>query len=312
MKEPNNMRRFAKGTAGAIILSTFAAFIILQVTARGETRLSLLRLDLSQLALAGILVGAGWILDAVRIKVLASTLGGGIGFFTALRITLAGAFAACVTPFDTGGEPLQVYLLHKHGFNPGESTAIVALKSLISAVARLFLVLLIPTWYLVRRRTWTLPKGLETALFIGLSVYIFFFGLLLFFAVYPEYIRIIMDKVLNNRLMARFISKSTATTVMEHVEKGVSDFRSALSTFLREQRSVLILISLLSLVAGLSGASRRGSASPIRKPLKGARFPARQAPGLPLQLSPLPRRPWQGQAKMRTREKGYHRDCVPA
>jgi len=249
MKEPNNMRRFAKGTAGAIILSTFAAFIILQVTARGETRLSLLRLDLSQLALAGILVGAGWVLDAVRIKVLASTLGGGIGFFTALRITLAGAFAACVTPFDTGGEPLQVYLLHKHGFNPGESTAIVALKSLISAVARLFLVLLIPTWYLVRRRTWTLPKGLETALFIGLSVYIFFFGLLLFFAVYPEYIRIIMDKVLNNRLMARFISKSTATTVMEHVEKGVSDFRSALSTFLREQRSVLILISLLSLVA---------------------------------------------------------------
>jgi uncharacterized protein (TIRG00374 family) len=153
MKEPNNMRRFAKGTAGAIILSTFAAFIILQVTARGETRLSLLRLDLSQLALAGILVGAGWILDAVRIKVLASTLGGGIGFFTALRITLAGAFAACVTPFDTGGEPLQVYLLHKHGFNPGESTAIVALKSLISAVARLFLVLLIPTWYLVRK-TW--------------------------------------------------------------------------------------------------------------------------------------------------------------
>ena len=57
MKEPNNMRRFAKGTAGAIILSTFAAFIILQVTARGETRLSLLRLDLSQLALAGILGG---------------------------------------------------------------------------------------------------------------------------------------------------------------------------------------------------------------------------------------------------------------
>lgn len=108
--------------------------------------------------------------------------------------------------------------------------------------------LLIPTWYLIRRRAWALPKGLETALFIGLSVYVFFFGLAVFFAAYPEYIRVIMDRALNNRFVGKFISKSTADTVMEHVERRC-DFRAALSMFLRERRSVLILISLLSLVA---------------------------------------------------------------
>jgi uncharacterized membrane protein YbhN (UPF0104 family) len=167
MKEPANTRRLLRGTAGAILLSAFAAFIVLQVTTRGENWRSLFQVDLSQLAFAGGLVGLSWILDAVRIQVLAAALGGRLGFLTALKITLAGAFAACVTPFDTGGEPLQVYLLHKQGFEPGKSTAIITLKSLISAVARLFLVLLIPTWYLIRRRAWALPKGLETALFIG-------------------------------------------------------------------------------------------------------------------------------------------------
>ncbi len=142
-----------------------------------------------------------------------------------------------------------MYLLHKQGFEPGKSTAIITLKSLISALARLFLVLLIPTWYLVRRRAWALPKGLETALFIGLLVYVSFFGLGVFFAAYPEYIRIIMDKVLNNRFMSKFISESTADTVMRHVEKGVCDFRDALSMFLRERRSTLVLISLLSIIA---------------------------------------------------------------
>jgi uncharacterized protein (TIRG00374 family) len=249
MKEPANTRRLLRGTAGAILLSAFAAFIVLQVTTRGEDWRSLFQVDLSQLAFAGGLVGLSWILDAVRIQVLAAALGGRLGFLTALKITLVGAFAACVTPFDTGGEPLQVYLLHKQGFEPGESTAIITLKSLISALARLFLVLLIPTWYLIRRRAWALPKGLETALFIGLLVYVFFFGLAVFFAAYPEYIRVIMDRALNNRFMGKFISKSTADTVMEHVEKGVCDFRAALSMFLRERRSVLILISLLSLVS---------------------------------------------------------------
>jgi uncharacterized protein (TIRG00374 family) len=248
VKEPTNARKLVKGTAGAILLSALAAFVVLQVTARGEDWRSLFQVDLSQLTIAGCLVGLGWVLDAVRIQILAAALGGQVGFLTALRITLVGAFAACVTPFDTGGEPLQVYLLHKQGFEPGESTAIVTLKSLISAMARLFLVLLIPAWYLIRRRAWALPKGLETALYIGLLVYISFFGLGVFFAAYPEYIRVIMDKILNNKFMSKFISKSTADTVMEHVEKGVRDFRAALTMFLRERRSTLILISILSLI----------------------------------------------------------------
>ena len=249
MKQPTTTKKLLKGTAGAIALSAFAAFIVLGITTKGENWKGLLQVDLSQLAIAGCLVGAGWVLDAVRIQVLASALGGKIRFPVALKITLSSAFAACVTPFDTGGEPLQVYLLHKQGFEPGESTAIVTLKSLISAIARLIVVLLFPAWYLIKRRSWGLPKSLETALFIGLLIYISFFALGVFFAAYPEYIRIIMDKILNKSFVKRFVSKSTANNVMEHVEKGVRDFRAALSMFLKEKRPTLVVISILSLFA---------------------------------------------------------------
>ena len=187
-----SMRKLVKGTAGAILLSALAAFVVLQVTARGEDWRSLFQVDLSQLTIAGCLVGLGWVLDAVRIQILAAALGGQVGFLVALRITLVGAFAACVTPFDTGGEPLQVYLLHKQGFEPGESTAIVTLKSLISAMARLFVA---PDSCLVfnKARAWALPKVWRPPFIWPLGLHLLF-GLGVFFAAYPEYIRVIMDK----------------------------------------------------------------------------------------------------------------------
>jgi hypothetical protein len=61
MKDPTNTRRLVRGTAGAILLSAFAAFIVLQVTTRGENWRSLFQVDLFQLAFAGCLMGLSWV-----------------------------------------------------------------------------------------------------------------------------------------------------------------------------------------------------------------------------------------------------------
>jgi Uncharacterised protein family (UPF0104). len=108
-----------RGAAGAVLVSALAIFLIMRLTGGREGWSSLFRVDRVSLATAGLLVVVGWILEAARIETLVRALGGKLGFTSALRIALAGAFVACVTPFDTGGEPLQVYLLHRHGIGAG-------------------------------------------------------------------------------------------------------------------------------------------------------------------------------------------------
>ena len=189
MREPTNTEGLMKGTVGAILLSTLGVFLVLQITLKGNDWDDVFQANPSQLVLAGGLMGSIWILDAMRINVLATALGGGLKFFNALRIALSGAFASCVTPFDTGGEPITVYLLNRQGFELGESTAIVALKSLISALSRLFLALIVPVWYYIRRKALILPKGLDLAISMGVLVYIFVFTICIFFAAYPECVR---------------------------------------------------------------------------------------------------------------------------
>lgn len=244
---PRSTKSLVRGAAGAVLFSALAIFLIMRLTGNREGLASLFRVDRMSLATAGALVVAGWVLDAIRIKTLVRAMGGKLGFWSALRITLAGAFAACVTPFDTGGEPLQVYLLHRHGFGAGESTAVIAVKAIVSSLARLALALIFPVWYIVGRRSWDLPGGLEVALFIGLVLYILVLALIGFFAVYPESVGAVVHRVLRNKFAGRVVPAHAAESVLEKVRAGVNDFRAAFMTFVRERRPALIAIAILSL-----------------------------------------------------------------
>ncbi|MEW5866385.1 MAG: flippase-like domain-containing protein [Bacillota bacterium] len=248
MIQPRSTKSLVRGAAGAVLFSTFVIFILMRLTGRGEGWASLFKVNRACLAIAGGLVVAGWVLEAVRIETLTRAIGGRLGFWSALRITLAGAFAACVTPFDTGGEPLQVYLLHRLGFGAGESTAVIAVKTIISSLARLFLVLIFPAWYIIGRRSWDLPGGLEVALFVGLLVYILVFALMAFFTAYPESVGAVLGRVLRNRFGRRVIPAHAADALLEKVRTGANDFRAALQMFVRERRPALIVITVLSLL----------------------------------------------------------------
>ncbi|MGE5573504.1 MAG: lysylphosphatidylglycerol synthase transmembrane domain-containing protein [Bacteroidota bacterium] len=248
-RSPRSTKSLVRGTAGAVLFSALAMFLIMRLTAGREGWSSLFRVDSVSLAAAGLMVVVGWILEAARIETLVRALGGTLRFWSALRITLAGAFAACVTPFDTGGEPLQVYLLHRHGIGAGESTAVIAVKTIVSSLARLALALIFPVWYVVGRRSWDLPGGLEVALFIGLVLYILVLTLMGFFAIYPESVGAVLDRVLHNRFAMRIIPAHAADFLLEKVKTEVRDFRAAFRMFVRERRPALVAVSILSLVS---------------------------------------------------------------
>lgn len=248
-KTPRSTKSLVRGAAGAVLASAFAIFVIMRLTGGREGWASLFRVDPVSLGVAGSLVAAGWVLEAVRIEMLVRALGGRLGFMSALRIALAGAFVACVTPFDTGGEPLQVYLLHRQGIGAGESTAVVAVKTIVSSLARLGLALVFPVWYIVGRRSWDLPGRLEAALFVGLVLYVLVLALIGFFALYPESVGAVLRRVLRNRRVSKIIPAHAADSFLEKLKAEVAGFRAASRTFVRERRPALVAVSALSLLS---------------------------------------------------------------
>ncbi|HHY98436.1 MAG TPA: flippase-like domain-containing protein [Firmicutes bacterium] len=245
MEIKNTRNNIGKGTLAAILLSMAAALIILRLTAGPDFMPSLFRIRPAYLAIAGAIMILGWITDAIRIGLLVRALKGKLSFMQSLRISLIGAFVSAVTPFDTGGEPVQVYMLQQAGITIGESTAVIAVKTILSALARFVLGSAFPVWLIMSKRTWDIPRGMNIAISIGLALYFIAMFLGVFFMVRPHTAIGITRTILGNRLVKRVISDKLAQTMITRISDEVIAFRSALKKFMIEHRPVLILVALL-------------------------------------------------------------------
>lgn len=68
-----------------------------------------------------------WVSKAIRIYIIAQGMGEKITLRHCLQIYLATCFGSHITPFNAGGTPLQIYLLHKKGIDIGKATAITTI-----------------------------------------------------------------------------------------------------------------------------------------------------------------------------------------
>ena len=67
-------------------------------------------------------------LDSLKYYVIMRATKVGAGYFTALKVGLLGKYYDYITPFSSGGQPMQIYYLHKKGIGGGESSAIIFIK----------------------------------------------------------------------------------------------------------------------------------------------------------------------------------------
>jgi len=67
------------------------------------------------LALACALMVGQWCLNAARFKILVNSLDNRVGFVTSLKAFMANVFISAITPSQTGGGPVQIYILSRAG-----------------------------------------------------------------------------------------------------------------------------------------------------------------------------------------------------
>jgi uncharacterized protein (TIRG00374 family) len=87
--------------------------------------------DTFKIYLAFMLVVGVWLLDAVKMCLLIRAAGEKITFLTSMELTWINYFGAAITPMQSGGGPLQMYVMYQHGISVGKSVAITIIRTIL-------------------------------------------------------------------------------------------------------------------------------------------------------------------------------------
>ena len=90
------------------------------------------KLDLLWLAGGFLMMFVYWSMDACKFLVsLHLTARAPHGFFTYLKVAIIGQYYCAITPFATGGQPMQVYYLGRYGVPGGTATSVLVIQYVI-------------------------------------------------------------------------------------------------------------------------------------------------------------------------------------
>ena len=106
------------------------------------------------------MVGVGWLFNAARIRLLATSLGGRLSRRRALLTVVASEFAGVATPANAGNPPTYVLLLSRQDLKVAQAAAVVAVDGLTDLV---FFATAVPMALLL----FTLDRGISHPLRIG-------------------------------------------------------------------------------------------------------------------------------------------------
>lgn len=125
-----NHKRIIKGLFPIVSLVIVFAFLM------SNDKLDQLVKAIHQIKPTFILMAMGcmvsyWLLESIILHKLIHHTDSSLSFKESVRITLAGQFFNNVTPFASGGQPMQLYMLHKNEVSVGEGASVLTKKFIV-------------------------------------------------------------------------------------------------------------------------------------------------------------------------------------
>ena len=99
-------------------------------------------LDLRWMVAAVSCVIGFWILESLVLHRLISCLYRGVPFHSNMRTAMIGQFYGAITPFATGGQPMQLIYMHRDGLDTGGGASVLVIKSVLYQVGVMLMALL--------------------------------------------------------------------------------------------------------------------------------------------------------------------------
>lgn len=214
----------------SIGLSTFFLIGLLYFTFDESTIVALKNLSPFIILLALTVHVIALICWALRIKVMAYSLGYHVGLFHCINLVFANLFLAAITPSQAGGEPVRVHELYRANVKLGDATAIVIMERVLDGIifglgGAITLFLLGTAWKEV-----SLPPLVNTVIYLTWAVVTI--GVVLFALSVRN--PLILKRLM--RTISGFLTKkwemARVERFMERVDREVDNFHFSLSKFI--------------------------------------------------------------------------------
>ncbi len=178
--------RIKKGLKLFIAFVAVTMLALLIFTASRETIEALGKMNPFYLLIALIFWGIYLVLDSFRISLLTHGVTGRWGSIkTDIEILLTGAFLAAVTPFQTGGLPVQLYIFKRDGIPWGRGTLIILLRGIFFAI---MMISLLPFFLPILAKELNVTSVRNLSIYSG-AIYLFILILFVFILTKPDIIK---------------------------------------------------------------------------------------------------------------------------
>lgn len=227
-------RKLRTGLTITVAISVTVGLVVTFLTGGTEVLAAIVQLPLGFLLLALALSALSWIGQGLGFAALSSRgiRGELIRMTTAF---LGGDFAALVTPFGSGGIPAGVFCLTREGFTTGESSAIIAMHSLLTGL--FFLIAGTVVLILVPMRT----RGAELLAWAGLVAIAIVLAFIIWLSTRPHTAIAWLERVLDRPWLSRLLGARRAHRVARAANHEARQFAADVKILTHERPSQLAL-----------------------------------------------------------------------
>lgn len=119
-------------------------FMVRFATSAGEDEILSLgdilsKIDVSYALISLAVLLSVMFLEALKFAVITRATTGKLKPLNSIKVAMLGKYYDDITPFGSGGQPMQIYYLHKKGYSTGVSTAIIMIKYFTNMVCWLLI-----------------------------------------------------------------------------------------------------------------------------------------------------------------------------
>ena len=232
--------RIKTGLTIFLAISTVSAMVLFYLGADESIWVNLELIRLEYGLLAGIAMILYWCLNGLKFQILVKGLGENVSFWNSFRAFVANLFLGAVTPFQTGGGPLQIYILNRAGVPLARAFAACLVGAMLTISGLVSSTLVI----LFFNRDLRLNLGQLMGAIFGVVSLLFVVALALFtlsifrMGIVKQLIGKCLDLVTRNR-----------SSVTERVMRGLDQYSECMSIYARAQKRTLVIAGFLTIIS---------------------------------------------------------------
>ncbi|WP_187296226.1 lysylphosphatidylglycerol synthase transmembrane domain-containing protein [Tepidibacter mesophilus] len=183
-----------------------------------------------------------WIFGSLLLKNVSSMVNSKLKFTNALNINLIGEYYSCITPFSSGGQPAQVYYMHKENISVGKSTSILMMKFIIyqTVITMYSIIMFIARWNYISTNLGMALPFICTGIIINAVV----IGVIFMLFLNDNIIKSILNLIL--QLISRFRDMSRYEKKINHI---LDEYTTSIDK-LKEDIYTTIKLSIIAIFQG--------------------------------------------------------------